>query len=267
MTTVFLLAIGVGLLNGLLLGLVGGGGSILAVPALVYLLGQKVGPATTISLVVVGLNAGYGAFRYWREGGKGFNNGKVQFVRVDYALALGVTGLIGAQAGNWLNRNLPDRLLLGSFAVLMLLVAGLMLRPPKLNTVDIDVEKREAKLGDNWLKLALAGLSLGFLTGLFGVGGGFLVVPVLVLLFGFGMRMAAATSLLVIALNSLSALVGRWPFTGLDAGLIIELVASGIVGTTIGKKFANILPDKTLRRVFAWIIVATSFYIGYRALT
>lgn len=254
----FLLAALVGLVNGLLLGLVGGGGSILAVPALVYLLDQKVGPATTISLIVVGLNAAYGALRQRRR-----NAGLVRF---DYALALGATGLVGVQAGNWLNHNLPDRLLLAGFSLLMLVVALTMLQPPRLGRVE-SAPKPIPALRQNWIKVGLSGLGLGFLTGLFGVGGGFLIVPVLVLLLRFPIRVAASTSLVVIALNSFSALAGRWPLGGFEGWLVAILLGTGLVGLTFGSKLADRLPEKTLRQVFAWLIVAIALYMGYRAFT
>ncbi|NWJ46975.1 MAG: sulfite exporter TauE/SafE family protein [Chloroflexi bacterium] len=247
MVTIVTLAIG--LITGLLLGLVGGGGSILTVPALIYLLGIGISPATTISLFVVGTNAVYGAVRQ-----RGSN------LNVSYALALASTGLAGAQIGNWLNRTLPDRLLMAGFALLMLLVAGLMLRPPKLS----NLRNEPAPLKLLWFKVGLIGLGLGFLTGLFGVGGGFLIVPSLVLLLGFPMRSAAATSLLVIALNSFSALAGRWPLVGFDPALAFTLLAAGLVGTTVGAKLAKLIPDKTLRFIFAWVVIAIGIYIAIR---
>src|SRR5690349_3917886 len=100
-----LLALATGLTTGLILALVGGGGSILTVPALLYLLGMSIGPATTTSLVVVGVNAAYGAWRVYRRDGLGI-------LRVEYGVALGISGLLGTQAGNWLNHTLPARLTL-----------------------------------------------------------------------------------------------------------------------------------------------------------
>ncbi len=248
------IALTIGLTTGLLLGLVGGGGSILTVPALIYLLGVGVGPATTISLFVVGANAAYGAGRHWRKNRLN--------LRVSYALALAATGLVGAQVGNWLNRTLPERLLLIGFALLMLLVAGLMLRPPKLNNLKNELPP----LKQHWLKVGIIGLGLGFLTGLFGVGGGFLIVPALVLLLGFPMKVAAATSLLVIALNSASALLGRWPLVGFDPILAITLLAAGLVGTTLGAKLGDRMRDKTLRVTFAWFVIALGIYIAVRTI-
>ncbi len=249
------MALVVGACTGLLLGLVGGGGSILTVPALIYLLEQRVGPATTISLAVVGLNAAFGGFQKYRR--------QHDSIRLDYALALALLGLVGTQAGNWLNKTLPDHVTLGGFALLMIVVAILMLRPPKFKA---GVAGELASVRTRWLRVGIIGVGLGFLTGLFGVGGGFLIVPALVLLLDFPMRFATGTSLVVIALNSLSALAGRWPLTGFDGGLALTLIATGLAGTWVGSKFADRIPEKTLRKVFAWMVIALGFYIGWQAL-
>ncbi len=251
----FILALVVGACTGLLLGLVGGGGSILTVPALIYLLGQHVGPATTISLAVVGLNAAFGGLQKYRK--------QPDAIRLDYALALALLGLVGTQAGNWLNKTLPEKVTLGGFALLVIVVAGLMLRPPKLNPL---MAEELPPLRHRWLRVGIIGLGLGFLTGLFGVGGGFLIVPALVLLLGFPMHYATGTSLVVIALNSISALAGRWPLAGFDGGLALTLMATGIAGTWAGSKFADRIPDKTLRKGFAWLVIALGLYIGWQAL-
>ena len=248
----FILALVVGAFSGLLLGLVGGGGSILTVPALIYLLGQRVGPATTISLAVVGLNAAFGGFQKYRQ--------QRDSLCLDYALALALLGLVGAQAGNWLNKTLPEKVTLGGFALLMLIVAGLMLHPPKLSQVE---GEELSPLRNRWLWVGSIGLGLGFLTGLFGVGGGFLIVPALVLLLDFPMRYATATSLVIIALNSISALAGRWPLAGFDTGLALTLVVSGIAGIWAGSKLADRIPDKTLRKLFAWLVIGLGLYIGW----
>lgn len=258
MATIFL-ALLIGLSTGLLLGLVGGGGSILTVPALIYLLGMGVGPATTISLVVVGANAAFGA---WQQHRRQQQTGSGSTLRVDYALVLGVCGLLGTQAGNWLNRTLPEQMTLLGFALLMLAVAFLMLKPSlhKIPSTELP------GLGQTWLKTGLIGLGLGFLTGLFGVGGGFLIVPALILLLSFPMRLASATSLLVIALNSFSALLGRWPLPGLDLGLAAALLVAGLSGTALGARVASKLPDKTLRKIFVWLVLALGIYMIFRTL-
>ncbi|MBN9391461.1 MAG: sulfite exporter TauE/SafE family protein [Chloroflexi bacterium] len=251
----FFVALAIGLTTGLILALVGGGGSILTVPALLYLLGMSIGPATTTSLVVVGANAAFGAWRVYRRNG-------LSVLRVDYGVALGLSGLIGTQVGNWLNHTLPAQVTLLGFALLMLAVAIPMLRPPRLETKNAEISKP----GANWLKVGLIGLGLGFLTGLFGVGGGFLIVPALTLLLGFPMRQASATSLLVIFINSLSALLGRWPLDGLDWGLLAALLVGGVTGTWLGGNLGHKLADKKLRQIFAWLVVIIGVYIAWQAL-
>ncbi len=246
----------IGAVTGLVMGLVGGGGSILSVPALIYLLGQRVGPATTISLAVVGLTAAFGSFQKYRQ--------QPGSIRSDYALTMALLGLVGAQAGNWLNKTLPERVTLVGFAMLMLIVATLMLRPPKLNS-DRSEELRPVR--ERRLLVSMIGLGLGFMTGLFGVGGGFLIVPALVLLLDFPMRYATGTSLLVIALNSFSALIGRWPLAGFDSGLALALLFTGIVGSWAGSRMSDSIPDKTLRKMFAWLVIGLGVYIGWRAVS
>lgn len=251
-----IIALVVGAITGLLLGLVGGGGSILTVPALIYLLGLGVGPATTISLAVIGLTAAFGTLQKYRE--------QRDAIRLDYALALALLGLAGAQAGNWLNRALPEKVTLGGFGLLMLVVAGLMLLPPKLNPLP---GEELPGLRKRWLCVGVIGLGLGFMTGLFGVGGGFLIVPALVLRLNFPVRYAAATSLVVITLNSLSALLGRWPMAGFDIDLALTLVVAGIAGTWGGSKLARRIPDKTMRKLFAWLVIVLGLYMGWQALS
>lgn len=253
--TTLVFALLIGLTTGLILSLVGGGGSILTVPALLFLLGMGIGPATTTSLVVVGANAAYGAWRQYRRFGS-------SVLRTDYGLALGLTGLVGTQAGNWLNRNLPASLTLLGFAALMVMVAIPMLKPPRLDTKQAEI----GLLRENWQKIGLIGLGLGFLTGLFGVGGGFLIVPALVFGLGFPMRQATATSLLVIFINSLSALLGRWPFAGLDAGLLVALLLGGVIGTRLGGTLGLKLPDKVLRQIFAWLVILVGLYMAWQVL-
>ncbi len=218
-----------------------------------------VGPATTTSLVVVGANAAFGA---WRQHRRQQQTGSGSTLRVDYALVLGGCGLLATQAGNWLNQTLPEQITLLGFALLMLAVAILMLRPSIRTTLTTELPG----WGQTWLKTGLFGLGLGFLTGLFGVGGGFLIVPALVLLLGFPMRLASATSLLVIALNSFSALLGRWPLPGLDLGLAAVLLLAGLSGTALGARLASKLPDKTLRKIFAWLVLALGIYMIFRTL-
>ena len=187
-----LLALPFGLAIGVLLGLVGGGGSILAVPVLVYVLGQPVHDATTESLFVVGAAALVGAADHARVGN----------VRIKTALAFGLAGAAGAVGGSALNRLVGGRIILLAFAGLLLLAAWAMQRRKGFTTKPI-------RRPHAHLRAAATGLLTGLLTGFFGVGGGFVIVPALVLLLGLPITPAIGTSLAVIALTSASALAAH----------------------------------------------------------
>jgi uncharacterized membrane protein YfcA len=190
---------------GLLLGLVGGDGSILAVPVLVYVLGQPVKAATTESLLIVGTAALVAAADYAR-------NGRVQ---IKTALAFGVAGAGGAIAGTALNRLVNGRALLLAFALLLLAAAAAMLpRQP-------DPPKPRGNL--SLLGVAPTRLGTGVLTGFFGIGGGFVIVPALVLLLGPPITLAVGTPLLVITLTSGAALAAH-----LASGSIDWTIASNL---------------------------------------
>jgi uncharacterized membrane protein YfcA len=182
------LALPFGLAIGLSLGLVGGGGSILAVPVLVYVLGEGVKQATTASLLIVGATALLGALDHARCG-------RVRW-RTD--LAFGAAGALGSLGGTALNRLASADAILFLFALLLLAAAYGMLRRPALD----EGTQTESHGRAPWSRVAPAGLAVGALTGLFGVGGGVLIVPALVLVLGLPMRAAVGTSLLVIALTS-----------------------------------------------------------------
>ena len=233
-----LLAATLGALIGLTLGMLGGGGSILTVPALVYVLGQDAHTAVGASLVIVGMNALTGAWLHHRAG----------HVRLRAALLFGGAGLLAAFAGARLSRLLPGPLLLVLFALLMLVVAALMLggagRTASLHLATVE-----------WWKILLGGATVGFLTGFLGVGGGFLIVPALVLLLGMEMRDAVGSSLVVIALNSAAGLLGHLGDGGVGWGLIGLLLLGGLPGLLLGARLARGLPVVRLRQGFAVLVL------------
>jgi len=222
-----------GVLIGLALGMLGGGGSILTVPVLVYVLGQSPHSALATSLIIVGSNALIGTWMHARSG----------HVKWKQALLFGALGIPAAYLGAHLSQRLPDTLLMICFALLMLVIAASMLRGgPKVNTDQQRVV---------WWKVALGGAGVGFLTGFLGVGGGFLIVPALVLLLGMRMQDAVGSSLVVIAINSLAGLLGHlsdgqqpWPLIGV-------FVASGIFGLLMGSQISQRISPKQLRTSFA----------------
>lgn len=242
------LALGFGALIGFALGVLGAGGSILTVPILVYAMGFPVPIATGTSLAIVGLNAAAGAVDYHRRG----------LVLPKTGIAFGASGLLGAFGGVWLNHQVRGEVVLVLFALLMVGAAISLVRGQ--STSEEAEQFQQTSTAAGWLKLAVVGLAVGFLTGFFGVGGGFLVVPALVLVIGLPMKFAVGTSLLVIALNALWGLLGHLRFGGLDWGVTALFIGGGLVGVVGGGKLAGLLSTTWLRRAFAGLILSVAVY-------
>lgn len=257
--------IGLGLLFGsivgLSLGLTGGGGAIFAVPLLVY--GLTVAPqdAVGISLAAVGATALVGALQRLRAHEVDLGTG------VLFALA----GMVGAPLGAWLNARLPGSWLLVLFALLMLVVAVRMWRRtsrasghtrPLSSACARDEHGRLTLTSRCMLTLIAVGLLTGVLSGLFGVGGGFIIVPALVLVSGMAMHRAVATSLVVIALVSASGVLSY-----LIAGRPLELlltalfVVGGLVGMTLGTRWSRRLTSPVLQQGFAVALVVVAAFV------
>jgi len=235
---------------GLSLGLLGSGGSILTVPVLVYLAGQDEKVAIAGSLAIVGLIALAAVLPYLRRG------------LVDWrsVLFFGIPGMVGTYAGAWGSVFVSGTVQLAGFAVVMLLAAGFMLRPTT-SACDGPARPREAV----W-KVIAEGLVVGVVTGFVGVGGGFLVVPALVLLGGLSMQQAVPTSLLIIALKSFT---GFWKYTEviaaedltLDPVIILGVASVGIIGSWIGSALAFRLPQAALKQIFGVFLVVMGGFI------
>lgn len=243
-----LLAVLLGTVIGLSLGAIGGGGSILTVPILVYVIGQDAHAATATSLAVVGTIAIVGAIPHWRAG------------RASLATALpfGVAGIGGAFVGAWANHLLPGWLILGLFGVLMLLVAARMFFAKKSKPVAETAPKRG---GARWMRIIAAGLLVGVMTGFFGVGGGFLIVPALVLVLGLGMREAVGTSLIIIAINSASGLLAHLRYGGINLTTLGLLAAGGAVGGLAGALVSGRLDERLLQRGFAVFVAVIGLWL------
>lgn len=233
-----------GVIIGLALGLLGGGGSILTVPILVYVLGQDAQAAVVTSLAIVGTNALVGTGMHWRAG----------HVRLQQALTFGGASMIGAYLAASTARllNLSDALMLSLFGLLMLVVGVLMLRPIKVADCD-----KGSCAGPLWRTLA-TGLGVGILTGFLGVGGGFLIVPALVLVLGMSMVDAVGSSLLIIVMSSIAGLAGYFPLDSLDWPVTLGFIASGMLGLGLGTYWSNIWPTQRLRGAFATMVVGLS---------
>lgn len=260
------LAIPIGLLIGLSLGALGGGGSILTVPALVFLLGQDTHVATTGSLLIVGITALAGMAAHHREGR----------VRVAQGVGFGVLGIAGAYVGSRLSATIAPAALLSAFSVLMLLVAGAMFarsrrHGPAAPAVEegpiITLRPVFTCACPQALKVVVTASAVGLLTGFFGVGGGFAVVPALVLVMGFSMPVAVGTSLLVISINSASALFSRLGHgVVLDWSLIGMFTLAAIVGSLLGGRLATRVRPERLTGAFTMLLVTVALYTAVRSI-
>jgi len=240
------------LLIGLSLGMLGSGGSILTVPVLTYLLGHDTKVAIAESLAVVGGIALTTALPYARSH------------QVDWrsVVFFGVPGMVGTSAGAWLARFLSGGLQLTLFGVVMLLAAAMMFRRPAAGGND----STQPHLRHPLWQIASEGFAVGVMTGLVGVGGGFLIVPALVLLGGLSMRVAVGTSLAVIALNSLSGFVRYFDVlesihAAVDWNTIAIFVAIGVLGSLTGRVLAGRITPLVLRKAFAVFLVVMGLFV------
>lgn len=259
-----------GFLIGLSLGALGGGGSVLAVPALVYVAGQDPRAATSTSLALVALTALVGIVPHARAGRVRFGKGSL----------FAVTGVAGTVVGTRLNAAVDPDVLLVLFAGLMLVVAILMLRsvrqqpavrPVGAAVAPVPIGERTIALvppvatgGGGALptivRAVATGTVVGALTGFFGVGGGFVIVPALVLALRFAMPEAVGTSMLVIVLNSVVALAARGVDGGIEPRVIIPFALASISGVIVGSRLADQRDPRSLQRWFAGLLVAVALY-------
>ena len=267
-----LLASPLGFLVGLSLGALGGGGSILAVPALVYVAGQSPHRATATSLVLVGTAALIGMAAHWRAGR----------VRAGTGVVFGFTGIGGSVAGSALNHRLDPDLLLLAFSSLVLIAAWRMLVGcPTCTQVGEKraLDERTTARGESVAvaeraeidlataaRVLLAGTAVGFLTGLFGVGGGFVIVPALALVMRLPIPEAIGTSLLVVAMNSAVALASRIATTSIDWRTTILFTIAAVAGVTTGGRIASRLDAQRSLRWFAALLVAVAGYTATRSI-
>lgn len=238
-----------GLAIGGALGALGGGGSILAVPALVYGLGMPVRQAIPTSLLVVGLTAAGAAAAHVRAGTVWFRTAAV------FASA----GIVGSFVGAWVNHRLDEALVLGGLAVVMVVASIGMWRragrpEPDVSAAGADAV-RDRVTADRLPTVLAAGFGLGVLTGLFGVGGGFLAVPVMALVLDLPTPVAIGTSLVVIAVNAFAGLVAHLGLGSIDVPVALVFAAGGLLGALGGQCVASRLSSGTLGRAFAVFVM------------
>lgn len=246
----FVLALVLALLVGVSLGLLGGGGSILTVPILRYALGLEAHTAIAGSLVVVGLTSLAALVTHARAGRVRWLTGGL----------FGAASMVGAFLAGKVAAFIPATVLLIAFAMMMFATAIAMLRGRRGPTERLGkVEEPVTRIG----LVLMEGLAVGAVTGLVGAGGGFLVVPALVLLGGLPMDIAVGTSLVVIALKSAAALAGYAsnPELTLPWGIILPMSAAAIGGSVVGGRLAARVPPETLRRGFAWFVIGMGLFV------
>ena len=248
-----LLGLAFGLIVGISLGLTGGGGSIFGVPLLVYGLNIPVGTSIGLSLAAVGITAGFGAALRLKE----------KEVDLRAGLVFAVAGMVLAPLGAWIGTKVSPALLLSAFALIMAFI-GLRMWRGKVETGTVPgpcTVRPGGGLGPGcYVRLSLAGCAAGLMSGLFGVGGGFIIVPALLYVTGMSIHRAVATSLLVIFLISLSGLAAHlahgqqfpMPVTAL-------VIGGGFAGMFVGGALRSRLSGAALQRVFAigmWFVAA-----------
>jgi uncharacterized membrane protein YfcA len=247
-----LVAIPFGVGIGVALGMLGGGGSVLAVPVLVYVLDQDVHAATTASLVIVSAGALAGGLGHAREGR----------VCWRHAAAFTAAALPGVIAGTALGEAVSGAVLIGAFGVIMLAAAAATWR--KAHSADHELPER-ASQGCPPLRPGpdlAAGFAVGLLTGFFGVGGGFLVVPALAIALSLSMRLAVATSLVIITVTSLMGLAAHLAAgRGLDPDITAAMTVACVVGTLAGVRLAGRVPQRRLGEAFTALLTAVAAYL------
>lgn len=236
---------------GITLGLLGSGGSILTVPVLVYLLGHDGKVAIAESLAIVGGIALIGTIPYARRSLVDWRN----------VVLFGIPGMVGTYGGAWSSHFVSEAFQLALFALVMLLAAGMMFRC----SGNKSLEEQDKHVHPRW-QILLEGFAVGILTGLVGVGGGFLVVPALAILGGLPMRLAVGTSLVIIGLKSLS---GFYKYLGVLAesnehvnfSTIAIFLAVGAVGTLLGSYWSARIAQQQLKRGFAIFLVVMGIFV------
>lgn len=248
------------MLIGLSLGLIGGGGSILTVPVLVYLFNVDPLQATAYSLFIVGATSAIGAFPKYKEGQVNLKTalifGAPSIIAV-YATRKWVVPAIPTQIGQWgefvLTKNV---LLMLLFALLMVAASFSMISTQKSLGV---VENKSQSF--NYPLILLEGAVVGLLTGLVGAGGGFLIIPALVILTGLPMKQAVGTSLLIIAAKSLIGFTGDVTEQAIDWVLLGFVTAMAIVGIMVGNQLSKKIDGNKLKKGFGWFVLVMGLYI------
>lgn len=236
---------------GLAMGALGGGGSLIAIPILVYVVGQDVRAAQATALVIVSVAAITGIATHSRD----------DDVRWRMGLAFGAAAGASSLAGSIVNRELDQNVLLLAFAPVMLAGAAAMLTDRAAQGGGFTPWRQGVNFHEA-VRVVILGLGIGWMIGLFGVGGGFLIVPALVIVLHLSMVEAVGTSLVVILIGSLLALGERLTSGDVEWAVALPFSAAALLGTLAGRKLAAQADAETLRRAFAALIVVAALYMG-----
>jgi len=242
---------------GIILGLLGGGGSILSIPILVYLFHVDAVMASAYSLFIVGVTSFIGAIPKYKD----------HLVNIQTGVLFGLPSIVSIFiTRKWIVPAIPDivlragdfvfskrLLILGLFAFLMIVSSWSMIRGRK----DLDADQRDWNIP----MLVFEGILIGLLTGLVGAGGGFLIIPALVWLTGLPFKTAVGTSLFIIAINSLLGFIGDLLNYPMDWNILLSITALAAVGILIGNKIQKNISADRLRRTFGWFILAMGLWI------
>lgn len=248
-----LLVIIAGLFTGLLLGIFGSGGSIITTPALLYLLDVEPKSAIAMSLGIVAITASITALQHWLKGN----------VNLKVTVVFGIFGVIGTYGGALLGVMTPVTIQLTIFALVMYAAAWKMLKPKHKSLGAAAVADCPDGNCDEfqYTHIAIHGIAVGILTGVVGVGGGFLIVPALVLLSGLPMKQAIGTSLSIVALKSFAGFAGYAGAVDINYSLMANFTAIAIVASFIGTLISHRLPAAMLQRGFGVFLVIVASYI------
>ncbi|MEO6447280.1 MAG: sulfite exporter TauE/SafE family protein, partial [Gemmatimonadaceae bacterium] len=241
---------------GLVLGLLGGGGSILALPLFLYVFRVPTKPAIAMSLAVVGMSSFIGFLSHWRQG----------TVNLRIAVPFGLTAMTGAFVAARLAKFVPAQLQLGLFVVFATAAALLMLRDSRRTVEDSVVPAGGSERARFSIPMASQALGVGALTSLIGAGGGFVIVPALVLMARIPVRIAVGSSLLIIAMNALSGFAGYIGQVPINWTLVGAFTGVAAVGATIGTRFVPHVPQTRIKQGFAVLILVLGTYLVLRQL-
>lgn len=238
------------ILIGVSLGMLGGGGSILSVPILTYVAGMAPGAAIASSLFIVGVTSATGAISHARAGR----------VKSRTGILFGSAGMAGAFVGGRLAGCIPGHVLMIVFGVMMAVTAVAMIRGRRTRQPPI---VGELPVG----KVLVQGMLVGVVTGTIGAGGGFVVVPALVLLGGLAMEAAVGTSLIVIAMSSFAGLAGHLGRIDIDWPVTLVVTAAAVVGSLVGGRLAGRISPAALRRGFGVFVIAMAIFVLFKELS